>query len=355
MIESIINLDQVDYTKEPMFMGRNLNLQRYDTYKYQFYYNSYQKQIGSFWKPEEYNLTKDRNDFNTLTDTEKEIFTRVLSYQILLDSSQNRVIPHLVSHVSLPEVELAFNTWSFFEQIHSYSYTYIIQNVYPEATQVFNDIMRNEEIIKRAKSTTKDYDVLLSMRNSKNIEEIKDSIFLTLIAVNILEGIKFYNSFACSYAFAENKKMEGNAKIISMINRDENLHLAITQKTLEILKNNKDEGFQEVWKRNEEKAREMYRVASEEEMDWARYLFSNGSLLGLTDTLLIEYTKWLTDKRMKTIGLEPLYKGSKNPFPWISGWTDSGSVQIASQETENETYRVSSVKNDLDEIDYSKF
>ena len=234
----IINTNpDIDFMKQPIFLGEDLNIQRYDTYKYPFYYNSYQKQIGSFWRPEEFNLTKDRNDFLNLTDIEQEIFSSNLKFQILLDSVQNRGIPYLSDFVSLPEVELSFKTWEFFELIHSYSYTYIIQNVYSNTNEVFDTVLKTGPIMDRAVSTTKDYNELLNIHRSDNIATVKDKIFRNLISINILEGLRFYVSFACSYAFAENKKVEGNAKIIAMINRDENLHLAITQKTIDYLRN----------------------------------------------------------------------------------------------------------------------
>lgn len=354
-MKTIVNLDpDVNFLEEPMFLGNDLNVQRYDKFRHPFFYNNFQSQIGFFWRPEEVELVKDRNDFKGLSDYEEFMFTSNLKYQTLLDSIQSRGIPFLGQYVSLPELEIAFKAWEFFETLHSYSYTYIIQNVYPEPGFVFDNILRDKELVKRAKSITRHYNSLVT--SPHNDKELKEKIYLTLASINILEGIRFYVSFAVSYAFAENKKMEGNAKIIYLINRDENLHLNLTQQILKRMHNDPSEGFEEVAKNNKQRLFDLYAEASEEEIEWSKYIFHKGSILGLNDKLLIEYMKWLTNKRMKAIGLNELYDKATNPLEgWISNWTDSKKVQAMPQETEMESYRIGSYVNNLEEVDFSKY
>jgi ribonucleoside-diphosphate reductase beta chain len=266
-----------------MFFGEPLNLQRYDRFRYANIFSLFKSQLGFFWRPEEVDIGgKERNDFNSLTEHEKFIFTKNLGYQILLDSIQSRGIENLLEHCSNPEIEIFSKWWSAFEGLHSYSYSYLIQNVYSDQTAMFDSILEDEEIIKRATSVTEYYDNLINtLDSSVDIKDKKKALYLTLVSINILEGIRFYVSFACSYSFAENKKMEGNAKIISLINRDENLHLGFTQLILRNMRDVEEEGFQDIVKECEPIVIKMFKDAAEEEMQWADYLFENGSMLGL--------------------------------------------------------------------------
>ncbi|MCS7317464.1 MAG: ribonucleotide-diphosphate reductase subunit beta [Candidatus Dojkabacteria bacterium] len=352
-MQEVLNLkDDIDFTKEPIFLGNNLNIQRYDQYKIKKFFDLFKEQLSFFWRPEEVSLQKDINDYQLLTDHEKFIFTKNLLYQTMLDSVQARAIPFLAKYTSLPEFEASCSAWQFFEQIHSYSYTYIIKNVYPNPKEIFDSVLKDQEIVKRATSVTKHYNDLIQSIHENSLENIKRKIFLTLVSVNILEGIRFYVSFACSYCFAQNKLMEGNAKIISLINRDENLHLALTQNTLKILKTEKSEGFVEIAKELEPLVIQMYEDAAQEEIQWANYLFSKGSMLGLNSHILELYMKYLTNKRMAAIGYKPLFKNIENPIHWIDSWIKGKNVQTAPQETELESYKITSIKNDVENIKY---
>ncbi len=357
---------KIDFLKEKMFFGTGKNVQRYDIQKYPFYENLSQRMLSFFWRPEEISLIKDINDFNTLSGHEKFIFTENLKYQILLDSVQGRS-PFLTfgQAVTLPEVEEAIIIWDFFETIHSMSYSYIIKNVYADPEKIFNDIMHNEMIVERAGSVTDQYNDFyhylikyqaqqLGMKSDEEIsfDELKKKLYLALVSVNILEGVRFYVSFACSFAFAENKKMEGNAKIIKFIARDENEHLAITQKMIRDLRNKKDEGFSEIIKQLDDEVYKMYREASEQEMRWAEYLFEKGSIIGLNSKLLIKYMKYLTDKRLRGIGLKPIYDTAKNPLSWMDHWLRNDEVEVLPQETEISSYVVGGIDMDVEDNDF---
>jgi ribonucleoside-diphosphate reductase beta chain len=354
---TIINLDNtIDYTKEPIFFGEDLNLQRYDKFRYEKIFKLFKTQLGFFWRPEEVNIGgKERTDFESLTDHQKFIFTKNLGYQILLDSVQGRGIKNLTEHLSSPESEAFCNSWEFSETIHSYSYTYIIKNIYSSAGDIFDNILNDPEIIKRTKSVTEYYDSLINSISDDSEDEKKKKLYLTLMSINILEGIRFYVSFACSYSFAENKKMEGNAKIISLINRDENLHLGFTQTVLRLMKDEKSEGFQHIVKECEPIVTKMFEDAANEEMEWADYLFEGGSMLGLNADILKKYMKYLTNKRMKALKLEPIFESTSNPISWIDHWTESKSIQVAPQESEIESYVIGSFDQDLDDSDFGDF
>lgn len=355
-MKSIVNTKKYDAIKQPLFFGEGLSLQRYDTFRYKKLFDLFEQQLSFFWSPKEVDLSgKEKNDFLSLTDHEKFIFTKNLSYQILLDSVQGRGISHLLTDCSNPEFEAFAKSWEFFETLHSYSYTHIIKNVYPDPSVIYDEILTDKEVLKRTTSVTKYYDDLINSIGEKDVNSRKKKLYLTLVSINILEGVRFYVSFACAYAMAQNKKMEGNAKIISLINRDENLHLAFTQNILKYLRENKDEGFQHIVKDCEETVVNMFKDAAQEEMEWANYLFKDGSILGLNEQILVQYMKHLTNKRMKAVGVKPVFPETTNPINWIQNWTESKRVQYAPQETENDAYVVGSFEQDMSDMDVKDF
>ncbi len=367
--KTIINIGQERATEQPLFFGEDMGLQTYLNFRYENIFKLFLKQIGFFWRPEEYDVSKDRGDFKNLTGHEKFIFTKNIGYQTVLDSTQGRGIKHLTAHVSNAETEAFCNWWEAMETLHSYSYTYVVKGIYPDANEVFDSIKKDQAIINRTKSVTKYYDALIEgvtkdmegLSKAKQLHALKKQLYLTLMSVNILEGIRFYVSFACSYSFAQHGKMEANAKIISSINRDENLHLGFTQFILNRLADTPSEGFQDIVKECEPLVYEMFKDAAEEEMEWAEYLFNgydgedgNTGMLGLNADILKEYMKFLTNKRMKALKLEPMFDNPKNPIPWINAWTESKDVQEAPQETQKQSYVIGSFDNDMDDTNFGE-
>jgi ribonucleoside-diphosphate reductase beta chain len=359
-----------------MFFGNSVNVARFDKQKFEIFEKLTEKQLSFFWRPEEIDVTKDKIDFNKLLPNEKHIFISNLQYQILLDSVQGRS-PSIafLPIVSLPEVENWIETWSFSETIHSRSYTHIIRAIVNEPGVVFDDIMKTDEIIKRAESVSEKYDELIKytqayllhgegvfMIDNNNVEmdlyRLKKKLYLTLVSVNILEAIRFYVSFACSFAFAERKLMEGNAKIIKMIARDEALHLAGTQHILNLMSSGKDDpDMQKIAQESKEEVIDMFKEACEQEKEWAEYLFRDGSMIGLNAEILKQYLEYITNIRMNAVGLKPIFEERVNPLPWINHWLDSDSVQVAPQETEITAYLVSAIDNNMavDDADFGDF
>ena len=338
-MKTIFNTKNIDPMSQPLFLGKDLGVQRYDILKYPIFKDLDSKQMMNFWRPEEIELKKDRGDFKEMSDNEKFIFTSNLKYQTMLDSVICRGVPTLLEFVTNTELEACLMTWQFFEKIHSQSYSYIIQNVYADSKEVFGGIYEDKEIMKRANGAIRDYNNLMNMACDKNkLSDIKKQIYMTIVSINILEAIRFYVSFICSFAFAENKKMAGNADIIKLIKRDEALHLATTQSILKILHREESEGFVKTSEQCRDAAIEMFESAATEEKKWASYLFKDGSIIGLNETVLHQYVDWLCMSRRKAIGL-PYDNVGKNP---IAGWT---------QEHEITSYKIGASKNDLEDMD----
>ena len=367
MSYSIFNQTINNTLTEPMFFGDSVNVARFDQQKFEMFEKLTEKQLSFFWRPEEIDVSKDKIDFAKLLPNEKHIFISNLQYQILLDSVQGRS-PNIafLPIVSLPELENWIETWAFSETIHSRSYTHIIRAIVNEPGVVFDQIMKTDEIIERATSVSKYYDKLIKHSQAFllhgegkheingeiidiNLYSLKRLLYLTIISVNILEAIRFYVSFACSFAFAERKVMEGNAKIIKLIARDEALHLTGTQHMINLMRDGKDDlDMKAIAIECDSEVIQMFKDAANQEKEWADYLFRDGSMIGLNAEILKQYLEYITNIRMAALNMEPIFKQTTNPLPWLNHWLDSDNVQVAPQETEITSYLVSAIDNTID-------
>ena len=348
---AVLKKNRKSHLTKNMFLDEGVDIQRFDEVKYPAIEKITEKQLGFFWRPEEVDISKDKKDFNGLTEHEKHIFTSNLKRQILLDSVQGRA-PNLafLPIASLPEVENWVETWSFFETIHSRSYTHIIRNVYPDPSTVFDGMLDVKEILECGNDIAQYYDDLIKDNNSAtNKMDHKRSLYMCMMSANALEGIRFYVSFACSWAFAELKKMEGNAKIIKFIARDENTHLAATTTMIKkMIAEDKD--MAKIAKEMEPEVIKLFTSVIEQEKDWAHYLFKDGSMIGLNEAILKEYIEWIGCKRMRALSLPcPYTTPQANPLPWTQKWIGGGDVQVAPQETEITSYVTGGVKKDVDD------
>ena len=373
---TVFNTAILDNTKQKMFFGPPLGVQRYDKFKYPVFDKLTQQQLGYFWRPEEVSLQKDRADYQTLNAAQKHIFTSNLKYQILLDSVQGRG-PGMafMPYCSLPELEGAMNIWQTMEMVHSRSYTHIIKNVYADPSEVFDKILDDEKILSRAQSVTRAYDEFLqaaqewgagkqwehALEDCESAQwelyELKRKLYRAVANVYILEGIRFYVSFACSFAFGELKLLEGSAKIIGLIARDESQHMTITQNILNKWTSGDDPDMVKIAQEEEGNVYEMFKNCVEEEKLWAEYLFKDGSIIGLNDKLLAKYVEWTANRRLRSIGLKAIFDTpiSNNPLPWTEHWLSSKGMQVAPQETEVESYLIGSIKQDVKKDTFAGF
>jgi len=352
----VINFEKENQT-QPLFLGESLGVQKYLSPQHPKLEALTVRQMEYFWRPERHaaNIAQDNLDYPNLTESERHVFLSNIQYQIVLDTIQGRaIIPALMPFVSCDELESCITAWQFFENIHSRSYSFILKNVLPQPEDVFDGIDKVQEIIARSNDICSQYEELItyaiqySERTSYSekipldkdeLDTLKTSIYLTLISVNILEGVRFYTSFACSFALAENNKMLGTGKILSEIARDEAVHLNITQYLVNTLNSDKDwlHITQDLKIRSQVEA--MYRSAVQQEEDWAKYLFSKGCLLGLNEAILSEFIRWICNMRTDVIGYGQLYPESKsNPITWILRHLGGAETQSALQETVTNTY-----------------
>ena len=369
---SVFKINKIPATKRKMFLDGQVDIQRYDDLKYKVIDKMTERQLGFFWQPTEVDLSRDSNDFKNLTESEQHIFTSNLKRQILLDSVQGRSPSlTLLPLVSIPELENWMTKWTENESLHSRAYTHVIRNVYSDPSIVFDELLTIQEIIDCSDAITKYYDELHDVTNAYQFlglgthtvngkkvivdeYDIKKKIWMVLNSVNVLEGIRFYVSFACSWAFAELKQMEGNAKEIKLICRDVNLHLGFTQTMLKLLPKD-DKDFIKIKEECKDEVRQMFIDAVDQEIAWAEYLFQGGSMIGLNKELLEQYVHWIAHKRMQTLGIDSPYHGGSNPLPWTEKWIAGGDVQVAPQEVQLSSYIVGGTKQDVDDDTFKGF
>jgi len=374
MAYSTFSQEKNDALQEPMFFGNPVNVARYDQQKFEIFEKLIEKQLSFFWRPEEIDVSKDRIDYGKMSDHERHIFISNLKYQTLLDSIQGRS-PNvaLLPLVSLPELETWIETWAFSETIHSRSYTHIIRNITNDPSLIFDDIVGNKDIVERAEYTSRYYDDLINYQQAYNLHgegvhktdvgeldinmrDLKRKLYMCLMSVNVLEAIRFYVSFACSFAFAERGLMEGNAKIIKLIARDEQLHLSSTQHMINLIRTGQDDPeMAEIAEECKQDAADMFKEGAEQEKEWAEYLFKDGSMLGLNKDILCQYVEYITDVRVQAIGIDPIFNVNKNPIPWMKTWLASDTVQVAPQEVEISSYLVGQVDSEVNVEDLGDF
>ncbi len=359
----VFNRSATNHLEAKIFLDPNggPEIARYEEVKYDRFEKFTEKQLSFFWRPEEVDLTKDKNDYRDLPEEQQHIFTSNLFRQTLLDSVQGRG-PNLVllPICSLPEAEVWIETWDANETIHSRSYTHIIRNIFTNPSEKFDEITKIQEILDCAADVSKYYDELHHHNIAReaiklgisdvhyNEYQHKRALWLCLNSINVLEGLRFYVSFACSWNFAEQKLMEGNAKIIRLICRDENLHLGSTQWMLRTLPKD-DPDYVKIAEECSDTVLMMFEEAIIQEKEWAAYLFKHGSMIGLSEEILCQYVDFIASKRMKTIGV-PVYfdHPTSDPLPWTKQWISGAEVQVAPQEAEISSYLISDIKQDVD-------
>jgi ribonucleotide reductase beta subunit family protein with ferritin-like domain len=346
-MKTVLNRNNVPVEDRIMFLGPDLSLQRYDQFKYKKFFDLWEKQQDFHWRPHRIDLSKDRIDYERLTDVERFVFESNIRWQTMTDSMLSRSIHKMSEYVTNPELELCMGVWAAMEQIHSFSYTHIFKNVTKNATAFFDSILEDEAIVRRAEEISAAYDAMLG-----DPEDLKQKIFNAVVCTNITEGVSFYSSFLCSFYFGYKGMMEGSAKIISEIARDENVHIAITHQILKNWRTHKEEGFQEIVEAGEEKIYELFRLAVKNEKDWSTYLFSRGSLMGLNEEILHQFIEYIANTRLAALGMKRIFEHKKDPCPWAKRYFNSTAVQVAPQESELESYLVGNANTTLSDEDF---
>jgi ribonucleoside-diphosphate reductase beta chain len=248
-----------------------------------------------------------------------------------------------------------------------------LRNLFSDPSEIFDDIVVNPAILKRASSISKYFDAviittqLLQSQGDGTYEvdgemievstrKLKERLYLAVCSVNALEAIRFYVSFACSFAFAERELLEGNAKIIKLIARDEALHLTGTQHILNNWLSGRDDPEMKIISQEmKEQGLQIFLDVVEQEKEWAQYLFKDGSMIGLNAAILNQYIEYISNQRLTAIGFDAPFDIKSNPLPWMNAYLVSDNVQVAPQETEISSYLVGQVDSSVSSDDFDGF
>ncbi|WP_252238779.1 MULTISPECIES: ribonucleotide-diphosphate reductase subunit beta [unclassified Clostridium] len=320
--------------------GNTTNLNDFNNMKYTWASDWYRQGMNNFWIPEEINLAQDLKDYKKLLPEERIAYDKILSFLIFLDSIQTANLSNINSYITASEINLCLTIQSFQEAVHSQSYSYMLDSICSpeERNEILYQWKDDEILLKRNKFIGDLYNEFINNPNEYNL--IK-----TLMANYILEGIYFYSGFMFFYNLERNGKMPGSAQEIRYINRDENTHLWLFRNIIKELQSENSESFTDDLK-NE--LREMMRIGVENEILWGHYVIGD-KIQGINKKLIEDYIKYLGNKRLKEIGLEPLFSGyEENPATWVDVVANSNSVKTDFFEAKSTAYaKVSTLIDDL--------
>jgi ribonucleoside-diphosphate reductase beta chain len=379
----LFNLGTTVKSKETrLFLGDNVsnrNIQTFHDPKYPWILEAAEEMraIGN-WSKNEIDLSKEKADFDSLTEAGKHIFEKGLKFAIALDSCAGRGPLELFNNSGIsnnPEWELYLTNHQNNELLHSESYTEMVRAIFNDVDLFIDSIIQDEFVQKRAESilgafkgatttldhhqaniTCIDHGIAIPMLPfpGTNDAELRKAIYKSAMVLNMFEGIRFFATFVTAWSFSEQpvKLFAGSSNIFKLIARDEMIHLDVFQKVLKMLRTDKEEGFVEIIQDMEDEMYTLFEVAYEEEMSWVDHLFNKGSpLIGMNAAILKDYMDYIFAVRMTNIGMEPSRLGlsvKTNPLPWVDNYLDSSHIKSAPQEIESVNY-VAAIDSSLDE------
>ncbi len=361
----IVNLDlEVPIKDIKIFLGLYNGFQRYDVYKHPFAKIIERSMRQAFWTPEEISMIADRENFKKLPPHIQEIFINNILFQTFMDSVQNRGLDSCMSEiVTSSEWESVFKSQAYFELIHSLSYSHILREMFSSnATEVFDRIYKIPQIKHRTDKEIEAYSkIKMYLDGSLQLEdeEAKKEILILLIHIFFLEGLKFYISFMVTYKINDSYEdaIPGVAKIIKLINFDEDMHVAVVGGLINILKKIKDEGFTHFFTNSwfEETTYKIVKEIVEDELKWGDYLLSFGPIPSLTREVFKNFMEYYANDRLKRIGLKPLYNVQKTDIvDWFNLYKDINKDNTAQQEATAINYNIGTMEMDYADKDLEK-
>lgn len=366
-MRKMINVNNLvtEKSKEKIFFGDYSGFQRYDNPTYKFAVDMEEKQRNAFWNPNEISMTSDAQKFFELPKDIQDVMERVWLFQTLMDSGQNKGLEEvLASLCTNSEFEAMFKTWGYFELIHSLSYSHILRGIFSDSSKIFDKIKDYPEIQHRIDKEVALYSELSNIDKNDDSEENKKLLLELLVNVFALEGIKFYVSFLVTYIINNSyaNSIQGSTRIIKLINFDEDIHTAMGNGVLNILKKTQSEGFKELteteWYAN--MVKDTLVKVYEDELSWANYLLGIGKIPTLTEKVFEQFLKYFIDLRSTQLGFDKIYNQDKTDVvQWFEVYKDLNKDNAALQESDLAVYSIGILKNDLPEgklqSDFSRY
>jgi len=287
--------------------------------KYDWAWQKYLDGCANHWMPQEVSMAADLalwNDPNVLTEDERTILKRALGFFSTADSLvANNLVLAVYRHITNPECRQYILRQAFEEALHTHSYTYIIESLGLDESELFN-MYREIPCIHDKAAWSIPYTQSLSDPNfATGSVEDNQRLLRDLIAFYVVfEGIFFYVGFVQVLSFGRRNKMTGTAEQIQYILRDESMHMNFG---IDVINQIKLENTQLWTAEFQEEARGMIREATELEKRYAHDTMPRG-VLGLNASMFNDYMEFIANRRCTQIGLQELFPGAENPFPWMS-------------------------------------
>ena len=325
----------IEVSRKRMINGNTTNLNDFNNMKYGWVADWYRQAMNNFWIPEEINLSQDLKDYNKLNEYERTAYDKILSFLIFLDSIQTANLSNINSYITASEVNLCLTIQAFQEAVHSQSYSYMLDTICsPEKrNEILYQWKDDKILLERNKFIGEQYNKFLENPS-------KENLIKTIMANFILEGIYFYSGFMFFYNLERNGKMPGSAQEIRYINRDENTHLWLFRNLIKELQKEEEEIFT---KELINELRTMMEIGVLNEIKWGNYVIGE-NIQGINKNLIESYIKFLGNKRLKEIGLEPIFEGyDKNPATWVDSLANANAVKTDFFEAKSTAYAKASV------------
>lgn len=348
--QHLFNKEVIDFASEPLFLGTGRNVSRLDLSIEPFIKKSKDNAIGLMWFATDFTYTEDGKDYASMDIPLQRLFLKNLKFQNLLDSVAARsVVEVFIPITTNPQLESWWYQHAFFENnVHSETYAEIIKALPVNAKEIFDDIMINPNIIKRAEEVVSIFEECV-VHNSKmvlnnsgvdvgyDLENHKFSIVKSLYALNALEAILFKSSFLTSFAFKENGLMTSTGDAIKKIQLDEIGHYGMTASIINRLI--EDPQWAYICAAVKDEMQAMYATIIEADYEWIDHLFEEGAvLLGISADVLKEYVDYNAKNVMTSIGLDAIKEDTFNPCSWANKYVKSSNVQTAMKEKNSANY-----------------
>ncbi|NHN29325.1 ribonucleotide-diphosphate reductase subunit beta [Paenibacillus agricola] len=326
-----------DWGKRRMIGGNTTNLIELNNVKYDWATKMYRNMMNNFWIPEEIPLAQDAKDYKFLTPHERQGYDKIISFLIFLDSLQTSNLPNINEYITAPEVNLCLTVQTFQEAVHSQSYSYILDSVCSAEVRddIYNQWREDKHLLRRNRFITDLYEKFIEDSSTENL-------LRAIMANYILEGIYFYSGFSFFYSLGRQGKMLGTVSEIKYIQRDELTHLALFQNIFREIRKENPELFTE---QLIDDLRQMMRTAVEHEIEWGQYI-TNDMMNGLSNEIIDQYIKYLSNERLKMLGLEILYpEVVEHPMKWVENFSNMNSMKTDFFEQKVTNYSKSSSLN----------
>lgn len=299
------------FEDQAMIGGNPTGISNLNNIRYQWVNPLYRTMIGNHWIPQKVSLVEDRITLSELDEQEDKAVQDTLSFLIFLDSFQVNNLPNIAEYITCPGVKNLLTVQAFQEVIHSETYQYILEALYPSVKrdEIYNLWRENPTLKKRIKFVS---DIAQKFVDNKD----KDSFIDVVIANYILEGLYFYQGFGFFHQLAHRKKLVQTDKEITYIQTDELTHMGIF---INILKELGVDNYKD-------RITHMFMQAVEQEIEWCHYVYGD-KILGISKKSSESYVKWLANDRLARLGLEVVYEGVDNPYKHIENSSKQGGTR----------------------------